>query len=516
MATGSTVGSRVIRLLLGFLIVAVMLTIFGVIEISKELGGTHGDFSTMDISDFKKGDILHGTITETLGCAATIETSHRTFFIETSKRTSAYYYVIPYFESVQSDIPTKIVYYKTGNTVQAQQLEDLAYETAYMYYGETADTKTHITVDRAEVMEMSAEEYGYLRDLIKEFVDIFYEGYDTNYYFNSYMNAIVPYVVQFNAANGSPLLMIGLGMLFVLGIIILVLIFAGKRREKEPEYTYVSPQAQQVPYDLSGMRQPTAPDRYGTAGQMQMPPAGNVPMPPPAGNYGAPQQVGHSVILKRYEGVDDRPLPPLEGEEKAVGQPGTVPGSGTVRPNLYEDEFSKYVPYSALHEHREVSDSMPSVDPRSMDEVDLSNGGTENSGQVTPNIVTPHSNGIPIINPDLPERDTDESFGSKLDIPEMPKAPEIPRYTGDFPAQPAHPIVSPDIQSSMPGAMPGTQPFPTPPSMPEAVPAPGLEVQPTDPEMRNIYTVGGHLMEEVDPYTEKNVDLSNGGRELPD
>ena len=610
MAIGSTAGSRILRLLIGLIVVAVILTVFGIIEVSKDLGGSHSDFSNMAVSDFRKGDILQGTITETLGCAVRYESTSRH-----GGKSYTYYYVIPYFQSLESDVPTKVMCYCTGNNQEHDLLEKLAEETIYMYVGETDSTTTRVTVDRAEVNEMSQTEYGYIRDYIRAFVDAFYDGYDTDYYFDAYMNALVPYVVRKNAATGSPFLMIGLGMLFVLGIIALVTIFASKRRMREPEYTYVSPEMnyntnynyrstpiQQssepsflhsdapssmqspagAPYDLSKMRPPVAPERTAPdpipdfpvkretdtlpppvmptvmpTSQMQQPQThyrssqaaleavdmmisrekmknssssrfkNSKPSSPEQilNMYGGQQQIYpsyHSAGFgqKVYQGVDDRPLPPLAGEEKsgAAGVSGTA-----VRPSIYEDEFSQYVPYSALHEHKQVSDTMPTVDPRSSEEVDLSNGGTESGGQVKPNVVTPHSNGIPIINPDLPERDTDESFDSRLDIPEMPKAPEIPRYTGEFPAQPAqfptqpdHPIVSPYIQSSLPGAMPAAQAFPTPPPMPEATPAPVFEVLPTDPEMRNNYAVGGHLMEEVDPYTEKNVDLSNGGRELPE
>ena len=838
MATGRSAGGRGIRMLIIFAIMALGLIGFGIYELSKDLGSSHGDFSTMETSEFRNGDILHSTISECIGCAVRYE-------VKSSKSSSTYYtyyYIVPYFSSVEADVPDKVLCYATGNNVEAELLDKLSEETVYMYVGQRSSTETRVTVERAEVTDMSSEEYGYIRDYIKKFVDAYYAGYDTTYYFNSYMNALVPYVLHKHNSTGSPFLMVGLIMLFVIGIVTLIVFFVKKKAEsKNQQYSYVgpvtnnfnynasyggdhavgnvphpvntglptpsanptfpaasanptyptamsdpAPTGNRAPYDLSKMRPPTAPERTGPDPIPDLPPVNksiyqpnmrppeqrptpeksieavaavdlmlkrekaaqrsnaggladimfkrksmkgaadeNLPKASPMSPeelvriYSKPQYSGShspSFTTKRYEGVDDRPLPPLEGEKPPIQQQP----SGMVRPNLYEDEFSKYVPYGTLYERKEpVGDSMPSIDPGNREYVDISNGGIPQDEALAPNIVKPHNNGVPIINPDRdkavdfnaipqpapfrqntsgnsmpsidpgnreyvdisnggipqdetlapnivkshnngvpivnPDRDkaldfgtvpqsapteppvvpappgtdfpkvdttsfnttgfgefpkvsstiqdlpkadsigavpqsapteppvvpaptgtdfpkvdttsfnitgfgefpkvsstiqdlpkadsigmptmtgdsstSDEAFSSRFDIPEMPQAPEVPRYTGGFPAQqsypaysqPEHPIVSPYIQSSLPGAMPSAMPsvpeFPTAPKAPEytaTMPSQDFSVSQTDQTMRAGYGTGGGMMQEVDPYTEKNVDLSNGGRELPD
>ena len=525
MAKGRSTGKGGIRFLVILALIALGFVGFGVFEVSKDLRSSHGDFSIMRISDFKNGDILHSTITESLGCAVRYEYSGG----RNGSKSFTYYYIIPYFSSVQSDVPDKLLCYATGNSVEAELLGTLAEETVYMYIGQRSSTETRVTVDRAEVREMTSDEYNYIRDYVKKFVDAYYDGYDTTYYFNSYMNALVPFVVHKNAASGSPFLMIGLIMLFIIGIVLLLIIFVKKKAEAKSErYTYTgsgmngsnnynvnynagyqvgnnlsSPgaptafqnptfpaaasnpavpeavtdpaypkevsntAANRAPYDLSKMRPPTAPERtepdpipdiplvsksqyqppnlrpvtpsptrsqvtnavdtvdmmlrrekenqnkntggladimFKSRGYKKKMGAERVeprPMSPEAllKMYSKPQYSGShspSFSAKRYEGVDDRPLPPLEGETPAPQQP-----TDRVRPNLYEDEFSQYVPYSALYERKTNtgSDTMPSIDPGNREYVDISNGGIPQDETFEPNTVKPHNNGVPIVNP---------------------------------------------------------------------------------------------------------------------
>ena len=91
-------GKPAVRLVISIAIIIIICIGMGSADLFRNAGASFMDINDMTLSDFKDGDIICGTISETLGCAATMETTEYAFgFIETSKRTSAYYYVIPFY-----------------------------------------------------------------------------------------------------------------------------------------------------------------------------------------------------------------------------------------------------------------------------------------------------------------------------------------------------------------------------------------------------------------------------------
>ena len=74
--SGKSIGTAyAFRLLLGFAITAIVMTGFGLVDVAKDAFGSHRDIKFMSKEDFRNGDIVHGIAEESLGYAATIETT---------------------------------------------------------------------------------------------------------------------------------------------------------------------------------------------------------------------------------------------------------------------------------------------------------------------------------------------------------------------------------------------------------------------------------------------------------
>ena len=244
------------RFILALAFAAVLLIIGGIGEIMDEANGSHRDIADMRISDFSQGDIVKGVIKETLGCALTEETTTNVLgFIPTSKRTSAYYYVIPFYKTLDDIYPEKIVLYRTGNTNQVQQLDKLTDETWDWYAGDADDTYTHVVIDRAKVTKMEKEDRQYLSEYLREYIDIVYEGMDPDSIYDQYMNSVVPFVVTYNIGGDSTMLVIGIILLTVVVIIIVITIARSRSTVKLNNYqgfgqgnSYQPAQPNQNPY----------------------------------------------------------------------------------------------------------------------------------------------------------------------------------------------------------------------------------------------------------------------------
>lgn len=560
------------RLILGVALVGLIFTIMGFADLGKDIGGSHADFSTMQISDFKEGDIIHGTITENLGQAAYIETTEYTFVVQTDKYTSAGYYVIPFFSSLDAPVPDKILLYKTGNKKQMSDLDALEDETDRYYFGEISKTYSHITVDRAEVHSMDAEERQYFLDYIREYVEWFYQGQsDIDAIYQAYVATAVPFVVQYNAGGGGWMLTVGVTILVIMAVVFVL--YLVKTRNSAPVTHYVNyvPPTNNSTVSSFDSSSPSGTTGYtsgstpgtGTNGPMpynsssSVPPylrntggstgsTGNTTRPPIVPNTGSSKMdaeinkilstpskprdnisitptrsglggmrrgrtglpglkvetshrdsdqeafakiisaanitpirrnsyIGSTGSAQGGNGNFDRPMPPIEGLDDTSPQ---LRRNIPQQENIYGSSVPPFVPPTRPPK----GDSMPSVDPHSEDNVDLSNGGINPEDRAAIYRATmPHNGDIPVVNPNRNEADA--AFADSLagEMPEMPKAPEMPTVA------PVIPAASADSADFM--------------------------VQPTDPSLRNQYNIGGHLMQEVDPYTETNVDVTNGGIE---
>lgn len=507
--------SALIRLILAFGIMGLVLTIMGFVDLGKDIGGSYSDFNYMKLTDFREGDIIKGTITENLGQAAYIETTEYTFVVETDKYTSSGYYVIPFFSSIDAPVPDKLMLYHTGNKTQMDRLDTLEGETDSYYFGETDGTRTHVVVDRAEVVKMTEEEKQYFLSYIKEYIDWLYDGYgyDTSEIYDLYIQHIVPYVVKYNAGGGSWMLGVGVTILGIMAVVFVIYLIKSRSIDHQPQYTYVPPQSAgtNMPYQSGTGTPPPSPYQstanvnaevnkilnmparshdeiniVNTNRNVQIPRRNRLglsdfqvqtnrrdtdqeafakimgavnltPVRPNSyiGNTGSPQGA---------KGNFDRPMPPIEGMNE--------------QENIYGSNVPKFDPNSRMA-RAPKGDSMPSVDPHSEANIDLSNGGTAIEDRAAQyRAVMPHNGDIPVVNPN--RTNFDESFEQAMaaKVPEMPQAPEMPT---------AQAMPESDLSS--------------------------LLVEQTDPSMRNGYVSGGHMMQEVDPYTETNVDISNGGIE---
>ena len=524
------------RIIIGLAVGGILLTVWGLIDVVKEAFGSYDNFANMNISDFREGDIVHGTITETLGCAATIETTEYAMsVIETDKYTSSYYYIVPFYNNSDDAFPDKVLVYKTGNKEQATRLERLMYETFYWYIGDYNSTTTHVTVDNAEVVKMDNQELEASKEYIEDFLDAYYEGMSKQELDNMkqrYVSVLVPYMVQYRASGASgTILLIGLVMLGILVVLALVYIAKQHKASEQGVTTYVgaanltndpnlnSPtglmNANTDPYFNGGPRIPTPPP----APKTNQPGAFRTdysrserPMPPIGNTTGSSASQSKSLrVITGFDPMTGQPVYKTSLADTVFG--GQTPGKYSaqnnvqnsaqpgVRPAVQQNPYQSPVQPVRSMPAAPLGDSMPSIDPKTTDQVDLSNGGIEkdSSWEHRPNSAEMPRNGdIPVINPD--SYSAAAMFGTI--IPAAPseklaeKSAEIqaakPEETVDS-VTPIHPPTKADNISS------------------------DFQVEQTDPELRNIYShMSGGDMNEVDPYTEKNVDLSNGGVELPE
>ena len=532
-------GSAALRLLIGLGVVSIVLTIMGMIDLGKDAFGSHKNFSEMEASEFKVGDIVHGTITETIGCAATVTTTETMMYVvETDKYTSAVYYIVPYFDDVDDPYPNKIIMYKTGNKKQMSALEALNEETMYWYAQMRDSTSTHIDVDRAEIVELNSDERGAFYDYLDEFVDAYYSNQDqqTREYLKiSYHDAAVPYLVQYNAGGGNIMLTIGIVMLAIFVIILIIVLIRMKRSNSATQITYVGP-THYVGSDPN-LNSPTglsnASDRFynnnnsgtaptgGTMGSVR-PAAGQPAQAPRTGTTTVPPHIaagGQSGLPPHLSGAGSansgtyrtdysnsvRPMPPMDQSMPSVGQKREMnfdpfTGKPIEKKTLVDAAFGVPSPnrntqYPRRPDQRMMpkSESMPSVDPKTEESVDLSNGGISWEDRVQRNATMPKNGNIPVINPE--SHNAAAMFGTIVPIEAETHTPPPPAPEPEQPVKEVTEIHPPTKEDNVNS---------------------DIQVEQTDPETRNIYAhMAGGQMNEVDPYTEKNVDVSNGGIELP-
>ena len=554
MAYGRTpgFGSAAIRLLIGLGIVSIILTVMGMIDLGKDAFGSHRNFEDLEATEFKVGDIVHGTITETLGCAATETTTETMMYVvETDKYTSSVYYVVPYFDSVDDPYPKKIILYKTGNKKQMSDLEKLNEETMYWYAQMRDSTSTHVTVDRAEIVEMNSQEKDAFYDYLEEFVDAYYKSQDKqtrDYLKISYRDAAIPYLIQYNAGGGNIMLTIGIVMLSIFIIILIVVLLRMKRKSAEPQITYVG-QTHYVGNDPN-LNSPTgltnASDRFynnnagaaptgGTMDAVRPPqtpagtsqtgvppyvaagPARQTGMPPhlaggTTGQAGLPPHLANSNTRPVQSGTyrtdysnSERPMPQINRPaptaapkremnfDPFTGKPiekRTLIDAAFGAPNANRNMQDLRRPVQPMP----TGDSMPSVDPKTEDNVDLSNGGISWEDRVQRNATMPKNGDVPVINPESYSAAT--MFGTIVPVEAETHTPppSVPE-----PEKPVNEVT--EIH---------------PPTKEDNIKS-DFQVEETDKETRNNYShMAGGQMNEVDPYTEKNVDLSNGGVEIPE
>lgn len=486
----------VVRLIIAFVIIIIVFTVMGSEDLIRDAGASFMDIDNMTLSDFKEGDIICGTLTETLGCAATMETTEYMFgFIETSKRTSAYYYVIPFYKSPDDIVPNKIILYRTANKLQVDQLDRLLTETISFYSGEAPATYTRVTFERGEVNPISSEELKYFREFVGEFVDAAYgKMKDADKIKLAFEQAMVGYVVQYTVDAGKPFLIFGIcGIVILTVVAVVVILKSGKPKPVSVSgYTYIGSSTPPVP------PAPTVPSRTDTAGMANT--SYNYTSPSPARpNADIPAKPSYTSPYassgRQVPPITDRPISrtgsmPVRGNTDAEGRSliTAVFGSGnenrvpTVKNPLDDANFGRpnATTFGRASEPTNITgDTMGSVDPRSSENVDLSNGGIQLEDRTwgNQNAAMPRNGDLPVINPERYEHPLTggtETVHENIEV--QPIAPATSREN-----------VSLDFQ-----------------------------VEQTDPSMRNMYNVGGSLMQSVDPYTETNVDLSNGGRELPE
>ena len=498
----------ILRLIIGFTVAAVTLTVMGMINVGKDAFGSNMNFADMSVSDFKEGDIVHGTITETLGCAATME--------ESGGRITAYYYVVPYFGS-GSDNPEKILIYRTGNKSQTDTLSSLKYETFNWYIGKDSGTSSHLAVERAELVRMTDQEYNACLNYIDEYIDAYYSGMSMKkieQFKDAYHSAIVPCIVRYTAGGaGGTFLLIGVSMLGI--IVVAALVFIAKTRSTGESHTYIG--SAYNPIGNANLNSPTglknASDMYYSGN------SGNIPPTRPMNGTSGASGINTSLPRQKGSFVTDyssspRPMPPVDKAPQRTmrremnfdpftGKPlnktslvdtvfdGQQPGASrpTQKSQLSRPSYNPVQP---------IGDSMPSVNPKNTEFVDLSNGGVEQESweHRTNTAEMPKNGNIPVINPEI--HSSAAMFGSIIPATaeetaarheEKPVMPEE-RVTEVSPIHP--PTKADNVRSS-------------------------VQVEQTDPETRSIYGhMAGGEMNEVDPYTEKNVDVSNGGLELPE
>lgn len=498
------------RLIISYAVIAITLTVFGMVNVSKDAFGSHANFGSMKASDFREGDIVHGTITETLGYAATME--HTYSDDSSSPSRTDYYFIVPYYDSAESNVPDRIIVYKTGNTEQFNMLEKLKYETVYWYVGDYSSTMTHLSVDRAEVVSMSSQEYNACTDYIDDFLDAYYQNVSAekrNSVKNSYRNALIPFVVQYKADFGAGFLTVGLVMIgiFIIGTIVFIAVSRGKN-SSEPTYTYIG----KAPGSDPNLNSPTGLKNAGSNPYFNNNSGGYIPK-----QTNSFTSSGSSVPgLRKDYSNSERPLPPAgTGTDrkqadmkremnfdpytgKPINKPSASPFGDSRKTTLVDTVFggqpNRQIPphMQQMQRNRNVikaDEGMPSVDPNNLEQVDLSNGGVEpdaweNRGN---NAQMPMNGSIPVINPE--SHNAAAMFGSIIPTEPEEKPAEAPHETVD----PIHPATSAENIDL------------------------DIQVEQTDPETRNVYEhMAGGEMNAVDPYTEKNVDTSNGGIELPE
>ena len=230
------------RIIIPFALVGLVLMVMGFSEIIKDVSGSHSDFNDMQISDFRKGDIIEGLITESFGCPASITTTEYTLgFIQTNQYTSSKYYAIPFYRSLEEPVPDKIILFRTGNKRQLELLDRLEGETDEYYAGINDATYSHVFIDRAEVSEMTDEEYAHFRDYIYSYVEWYYLDYGSDTVdklFAMYMDNIVPYTISYNAGGSNIMLIIG-SILFGIAAVCVIVMIVQNHRNSAP-LPYVS------------------------------------------------------------------------------------------------------------------------------------------------------------------------------------------------------------------------------------------------------------------------------------
>ena len=470
-------GNPLTRLIIFIAVIGVVMTFMGLSDVVKDAFGTLADFTDLKKDDFRSGDIIHGRITETIGCAAERTESHyhrrgRTTY------TKYYYYVVPFFGSDNSPVPEKVMLYCTANSSDINTLNTLSAQTVDWYCGKRSGTDAAVTVERAEVCGMSNDEYDAFVDFVDKFLDAYYKGEseaDILMIKNGYLNAMVPFVVTYRARTDL-FLIIGLVALGLLAVIFIVISVKNRMRSPSPEYTYIGAGDPNFDPNLNaptGLKN-ASDDPYFNGDRKN---AMKEKM------FGLLRTREASDILSRRT---ERPMSPLsEGIAEVMNKR---------RETMLEREmnFDPYTGKPLKKPAAPMGDSMPSVDPRSEENVDLSNGGVLPEDKAQREFVMPFNGAIPVINPESAHN------------PAM--------FAGDTPAEPLAETSADAVQD-----IPAAQVTPIRPSTSADNMKLDFQVEQTDPSMRGMMPgAPGGEMNSVDPYTEKNVDVSNGGIEIED
>ena len=164
-----------------------------------------------------------------------------------------------------------------------------------------------------------------------------------------------------------------------------------------------------------------------------------------------------------------------EQQERDFGVPGQDNREGFQynqgQDNIYGSDIPTFTPPKPKPEE------MPAVDPKNITVSDLSNGGIDTDAEYPAGRVSfPDNGSVPVINPESEHYGVGADKVSAADHAAAAVTPLAPRAHLDTGS---------------------------------------VQVQPTAPEERSFYRPGksGELMGTVDPYTETNVDVSNGGIE---
>ncbi|MBP5606284.1 MAG: hypothetical protein J6X60_12220, partial [Ruminiclostridium sp.] len=290
-----------------------------------------------------------------------------------------------------------------------------------------------------------------------------------------YHNAMVPYLVKYNSGSGSIFLIIGLAMIGVFALVFIIFIIKSRNSSAKSSgsYTYVGAYTSSDDPNLNsptGLKNASA-DPYFSRGANQVT---------------TPYQ--QNSARRDYCG-SERPMPAMPDRQ----QP--------------ERKILRYDPYTgqpvyaaektpAPKPSAPEGDSMPAIDPKTTDQVDLSNGGISPEEKAKYNAPMPTNGRIPVINPESGRNMTD-MFGTVIPVQKteapaqetkQPPAPEAPVNE----VTPIHPQTREDNISSE------------------------YQVEQTEIAGRSSIELSSGTMSTVDPYTEQNVDLTNGGIELSD
>ncbi len=454
-------------------ILGITATFFGLSDVVKDAFGSLANFADMKKSDFRDNDIIHGTITETMGCAATRDEYHYRKHGKSSV-TTYYYYVVPFFDSDNSPIPEKVILYRTANRKHIDSLDALKTETFNWYSGTDNKTYTKVTVDRAEVCAMSSDEWDAFADYVDRFLDAYYDGLNASelqIIKDGYLGAMVHHVVAYSAET-SIFLIIGLAALGVLALIFVFIAVKNRiRSSRQSDFTYIGssgsdPNLNAATGLTNASDDPFFSEKKSSVRQVTSAIEAELALRKTEREFSKHTGFLNTDLTRQTK----RPVQLVDSVTEILNK----------RRQMMSEREMNFDPYTGkpLNKSSEpLGDSMPTVDPKTEENVDLSNGGIAPNENGTREFVMPFNGAIPVVNPDSAHNPANFDMTSD----------------GISEVTPIHPATSAENISL------------------------DIQVEQTDPSMRGMMpgATGGE-MNAVDPYTEKNVDVSNGGIELDD